>query len=457
MLVGNISVILRGKNADFRNNTRNKMKIERKRNLQRLINSRKNGQIKIITGVRRCGKSYLLGVLYRDYLLQEGVMPEQIITLELDNDINARYRNPLELGSYLRDKVSDTAKDYYILLDEIQMVESVDNPYLPKNSGSRITFVDVLLGLKSLSNVDVYVTGSNSKMLSSDVATAFRDRGEEIHITPLTYDEFYAAYPKDKRYAWREFMTYGGMPYVTYKQTHEEKSQYLQDLFRLTYIKDVIERNRLRANVEVLDELLNVVASAVGSLSNPTRLSNTFQSVKGIKIKNETISTYLDCFIDAYILSKSYRYDIKGRSYIDTPLKYYFTDIGLRNARLNFRQQEENHIMENILYNELIARGLNVDVGVVEYNHTDDNGKKIRTQLEVDFVVNRTDKRYYIQSALSVADEDKRKQEINSLNRIDDSYAKIVIVRDNILPWTDDKGIQYINIEDFLLEKINEL
>ncbi len=457
MLVGNISVILRGKNADFRNNTRNKMKIERKRNLQRLINSRKNGQIKIITGVRRCGKSYLLGVLYRDYLLQEGVMPEQIITLELDNDINARYRNPLELGSYLRDKVSDTAKDYYILLDEIQMVESVDNPYLPKNSGYRITFVDVLLGLKSLSNVDVYVTGSNSKMLSSDVATAFRDRGEEIHITPLTYDEFYAAYPKDKRYAWREFMTYGGMPYVTYKQTHEEKSQYLQDLFRLTYIKDVIERNRLRANVEVLDELLNVVASAVGSLSNPTRLSNTFQSVKGIKIKNETISTYLDCFIDAYILSKSYRYDIKGRSYIDTPLKYYFTDIGLRNARLNFRQQEENHIMENILYNELIARGLNVDVGVVEYNHTDDNGKKIRTQLEVDFVVNRTDKRYYIQSALSVADEDKRKQEINSLNRIDDSYAKIVIVRDNILPWTDDKGIQYINIEDFLLEKINEL
>jgi predicted AAA+ superfamily ATPase len=457
LLIGNISVILQGKNADSRNNTRNRMKIERKRNLQRLINSRKNGQIKIITGVRRCGKSYLLGVLYRDYLLQEGVMPEQIITLELDNDINARYRNPLELGSYLRDKVSDTAKDYYILLDEIQMVESVDNPYLPKNSGSRITFVDVLLGLKSLSNVDVYVTGSNSKMLSSDVATAFRDRGEEIHITPLTYDEFYAAYPKDKRYAWREFMTYGGMPYVTYKQTHEEKSQYLQDLFRLTYIKDVIERNRLRANVEVLDELLNVVASAVGSLSNPTRLSNTFQSVKGIKIKNETISTYLDCFIDAYILSKSYRYDIKGRSYIDTPLKYYFTDIGLRNARLNFRQQEENHIMENILYNELIARGLNVDVGVVEYNHTDDNGKKIRTQLEVDFVVNRTDKRYYIQSALSVADEDKRKQEINSLNRIDDSYAKIVIVRDNILPWTDDKGIQYINIEDFLLEKINEL
>lgn len=252
-------------------------------------------------------------------------------------------------------------------------------------------------------------------------------------------------------------MTYGGMPYVMYKNTHEEKSKYLQDLFQLTYIKDVIERNKLRANVEVLGELLNTVASAVGSLSNPTRLSNTFQSVKGLNVKNVTISAYLDCFIDAYILSKSYRYDIKGRSYIDTPLKYYFTDIGLRNARLNFRQQEENHIMENIIYNELVARGFNVDVGVVEYNHLDENGKKVRSMLEVDFVVNKTEKRYYIQSALTVADEDKRKQEVNSLNRIDDSFTKIVVVRDNVMPWSDEKGIQYINIEDFLLEKINVL
>ena len=433
------------------------MKIERNRYLQKLINSRKNGQVKIITGVRRCGKSYLLSVLYRDYLLQEGVLPEQIITVELDNDINVRYRNPLELGAYLREKVANTEMDYYILLDEIQMVESIKNPYMPKESDSKITFVDVLLGLRSLPHVDVYVTGSNSKMLSSDVATAFRDRGEEIHITPLTYDEFYAAYPNEKRYAWREYMTFGGMPYVLHKSTYEEKSRYLQELFRLTYIKDVVERNRLRANIEVLDELLNVIASSVGSLSNPTRLSNTFKSVKGLNVKNETISTYLDCFIDAYILCKSYRYDIKGRSYIDTPLKYYFTDIGLRNARLNFRQQEENHIMENIIYNELIARGFNVDVGVVEYNHIDENGKKVRSQLEVDFVVNQTEKRYYIQSALTVADEDKRKQEVNSLNRIDDSYTKIVVVRDNVLPWTDDKGMQYINIEDFLLDKINEL
>lgn len=432
------------------------MRIERKRNLQRLINSRKNGQIKIITGIRRCGKSYLLGVLYRDYLLQEGVAPEQIIKLELDNDINARYRNPLELGAYLRQMTEDATQDYYVLLDEIQMVEAINNPYLPQGTNSQITFVDVLLGLKSQPNVDVYVTGSNSRMLSSDVATAFRDRGEEIHITPLTYDEFYAAYPKEKRFAWREFVAYGGMPFVLQKNTHEEKSKYLQDLFRLTYIKDVIERNRLRADTETLDELLNVVASAVGSLTNPTRLSNTFQSVKGAKIKNATIASYLDCFIDAYILSKSYRYDIKGRSYIDTPLKYYFTDIGLRNARLNFRQQEENHIMENILYNELTARGFNVDVGVVEYNHVV-AGKKVRTLLEIDFVVNLADRRYYIQSALTVADEEKRQQEINSLNRIDDSYTKIVVVRDNILPWTDDRGVQYINIEDFLLESINEL
>lgn len=432
------------------------MRIERKRNLQRLINSRKNGQIKIITGIRRCGKSYLLGVLYRDYLLQEGVKPEQIIGLELDNDLNARYRNPLELGAYIRQMVSDTTRDYYVLLDEIQMVEAIDNPYLPKNSGAKITFVDVLLGLKNLPNVDVYVTDNNSKMLSSDVATAFRDRGEEIHITPLTYDEFYEAFQKEKRFAWREFVAYGGMPFVLQKNTHEQKSKYLQDLFRLTYIKDVIERNHLRADEETLDELLNVIASAVGSLTNPTRLANTFKSAKGLKVKNETISTYLDCLADAYILSKSYRYDIKGRSYIDTPLKYYFTDIGLRNARLNFRQQEENHIMENILYNELTARGFNVDVGVVEYSHTV-AGKKIRSQLEVDFVVNLTDKRYYIQSALTVADEDKRLQEVNSLNRIDDSYTKIVVVSDNILPWIDERGVQYINIEDFLLKRINTL
>lgn len=240
-------------------------------------------------------------------------------------------------------------------------------------------------------------------------------------------------------------------------ESHDEKAKYLQDLFKLTYLKDVVERNRIRADHSTLDDLLNFVASAVGSLTNPTRLANTFQSVKKLKIKGNTIASYLDYFVDAFILEKSYRYDIKGRSYIDTPLKYYFTDVGLRNARLNFRQQEENHIMENILYNELIARGFSVDVGIVEYNVVDENGTKKRTQLEVDFVVNKINRRYYIQSALTVGNEEKRLQEINSLNRIDDSYMKIVVVKDGILPWTDERGIQYINIQDFLLEKINEL
>ncbi|MCD8208231.1 MAG: ATP-binding protein [Bacteroidales bacterium] len=433
------------------------MRIERERNLQRLVNSRKNGRIKILTGIRRCGKSYLMNILFREELLKEGLLEKQLIMLELDNDRNIRYRNPLELGEYLRAQIKDKNKEYCVLLDEIQMVKPIANPYLPKDKTAKITFVDVLLGLKSMPNVDVYVTGSNSQMLSSDVATAFRDRGEEIHITPLTYDEFYPAYTGDKGFAWHEFMMYGGMPYVMERNGHEEKAAYLRDLFNLTYIKDVIERNRLRARRGVLDELLNVVASSIGSLSNPTRLSNTFMSETGVKIKNEVISNYLDCFIEAFILNKAYRYDIRGNSYINTPLKYYYTDVGLRNARLNFRQIDEGHIMENILFNELIARGFNVDVGMVECNRTNGNGGSVRVKYEVDFIVNKVDKRYYIQSALSVADENKRVQETRSLNRIGDSYAKIVVVQDKILPWTDEKGIQYINVEDFLLRRINEL
>ncbi len=432
------------------------MKIPRNRYLNRLINSRKNGQIKIITGIRRCGKSFLLNVLFKDFLLQDGVPKEHIIMLELDNDINIRYRNPLELGRYIRELVSDESKDYYVLLDEIQMVEMHPNPYLPKGIGAPITFVDVLLGLKSLNNVDIYVTGSNSKMLSSDVATHFRDRGEEIRINPLTFDEFYSAFEGDKRYAFQEFAMYGGMPKVMQKESHEEKAKYLQDLFRLTFIKDVIERNHLKTNEETLDDLLNFLASSVGSLSNPTRLSNTFSSLKGIKIKNEVISSYIDHFIDAFILSKSYRYDVKGRSYISTPLKYYFTDIGLRNACLNFRQRDMEHIMENVLYNELVSRGFLVDVGVVKYSH-DNQGKYVRTQLEVDFVVNKVNQRYYIQSAWSISNEDKRCQKIHSLNRINDSFTKIVVVGENILPWVDDKGVQYINVEDFLLKRIDEI
>ncbi len=433
------------------------MIIERNRHLQKLIQSRKNGKVKVITGIRRCGKSYLLNYLFRDYLIKDGVSPEQIISLELENASNARFRNPMELGAYLQECTNDLSKEYYILLDEIQMVDSIPNPYLPADPKNVITFVDVLSELKNKPNLDVYVTGSNSKMLSSDIESAFSDRGYIIHICPLTFDEFYPAYTGDKRYAWREYWTYGGMPFVTTLKTHEEKAKYLQDLFAFTYLKDVIQRNHLKTDVETLDEILNVIASSVGSLTNPTRLANTFQTVKGVNIKRATVASYLQYFAEAFLISSSLRYNIKGRSYIDTPLKYYFTDIGLRNALLNFRQQEENHIMENILYNELKARGFSVDVGVVEYNHTDETGKKVRSQLEVDFVVNKVEKRYYIQSALTVADESKRLQEINSLTRIDDSYTKIVIVRDNVLPWTDDRGIQYIPIEDFLLDTINKL
>lgn len=430
------------------------MVIARNRYLEKLIKLRDNGQIKIITGIRRCGKSFLLNTIYRDYLIQDGVCKEQIILLDLDDNLNARYRNPIELSNYLRALVSDKGKRYYVLIDEIQNVKSVSNPYLPDE---KIGFIDVLNGLKNLSNVDVCVTGSNSKMLSTDIATEFRGRGDIIPLAPLTYDEFYAAYLGEKRFAWREFVTYGGMPKVLSIESHEDKAQYLADLFRLIYIKDVIERNHLKADEAVLDDLLNVISSAVGSLTNPTKISDTFRTLKKIRLKNETISRYLDCFIDAFVLHKTFRYDIKGRAYIETPLKYYFSDIGLRNVKINFRQHEENHIMENILFNELKARGFSIDVGVVPVRWKDEVGKMRLSQLEVDFVLNKGERRYYIQSALTVAEEDKRKQEVNSLNRIDDSFTKMVIIKDDILPWTDERGVKYINVEDFLLNEINML
>ena len=428
--------------------------IKRERYLNQLIRLRNNGQVKIITGIRRCGKSFLLNRIFSSYLMTEGIGAANIIQMDLDDDINARYRNPMELSIYIRNRISNNHERFYVLIDEIQKVGSIPNPYLPDE---KIGFTDVLNGLKNLPNVDVYVTGSNSKMQSSDIATEFRGRGDIIRLHPLTYEEYYEAYPGEKRYAWREFITYGGMPKVLSIESHEEKAKYLSDLFRLIYIKDIIERNNLRTSESVLDTLLNIVASSIGSLTNPTKIADTFTSVGKTKIKNETVSRYLDCFIDAFILSKAFRYDIKGRAYIETPLKYYYTDVGLRNAKINFRQQEENHIMENVLYNEFQARGFNIDVGVVNHRWKDEEGKARLSTLEVDFILNKGDRQYYIQSALTIADEEKRKQEINSLNRIGDSFEKIVIVKDNILPWTDDKGILYINIEDFLLKKINEL
>ncbi len=428
------------------------MVIKRDRYLNKLISKKENGLIKVITGIRRCGKSYLLFNLYHEYLNTIGISDDNIIELALDEIMNARYRNPMELDAFIRAQVTDKSQKYYVFIDEIQKVSQIQNPYVDDETAT-IGFVDVLLGLMKIKNVDLYVTGSNSRMLSSDILTEFKDRGDEIRVNPLTYSEFYAAFDGEKRYAWRQYYTYGGMPLVLSKKTHEEKSKYLKDLFEKTYLTDVLEHNRIFNEQTVLEDLLNIVSSAVGSLANPTKLANTFQSVRQISINPNTIGKYLDFFIDAFIMCKAFRYDIKGKRYMDTPLKYYFTDIGLRNARLNFRQQEENHIMENVIFNELLVREYDVDVGVVAYHCQDENGKKVRTQLEVDFVANKGNKRYYIQSALSVDSEEKRVQEINSLLRVADSFKKIVVVKDDIIPWYDDNGIFYIGIEQFLLEE----
>lgn len=433
------------------------MVIKRERYLKQIIEKKRDGMIKIVTGIRRCGKSYLMNVLFRQHLLEEGVDERDIVMLALDEDVNIRYRNPLELGKYIRELCADQSRYFYVLLDEIQKVDSIQNPYLPDNPKEKIGFVDVLLGLKNLPNVDLYVTGSNSRMLSKDIFTEFKDRGEEIRVNPLTFDEFMSAYQGDSRMAWTHFMMYGGMPFVLSKKEHADKAAYLKGLFERTYVSDVIERNNLKGNKEVLEDLLNILASSVGSLTNTTKLENTFKSEMGVNISHNTIAAYIDTFIDAFIIKKVARYDIKGRKYIGAQQKYFYGDVGLRNARLNFRQQEENHIMENILYNELTARGFSVDVGVVETMIVNAEGKRQRSLLEVDFVCNQGHARYYIQSALTVAEESKRLQETNSLMKINDSFVKIVVVRDNIVRWHDEAGILYIGVEDFLLNFINTM
>lgn len=425
--------------------------IDRPRYLEKLISKKENGLVKIITGNRRCGKSYLLFKIYHDYLVSHGVKESHIIQLALDETANARYRNPVELDTYVRSLLKNKSQMYYVFLDEIQKVEEIQNPYVP-NPDSKITFVDTVLGLMKLPNADIYITGSNSKMLSSDIVTEFRDRGDEIRMYPLSFSEFYNAFGRDKSKAWREYYTYGGMPLVVTKKSPEEKSKYLKDLFTGTYIKDVLERHKIINESSDLEELLNVISSSVGSLTNPLNLSNTFNSVKHKNISANTISTYLDYFKDAFLIDSAVRYNIKGKKYISTPLKYYFVDVGLRNARLNFRQQEENHIMENIIFNELKIRGFDVDVGVVQHNSKDTQGKSQRNYLEIDFVANKGSSRLYIQSALNIDDESKRLQETNSLTRIKDSFKKIIVVKDNIEPWQDENGIQYIGVEQFLLD-----
>lgn len=423
--------------------------IKRDNYLKKLIAKKENGLIKVITGLRRSGKSYLLFTIYKNYLLEQGINESQIIELSLDDISNLKYRNPFNLDEYIKGKIKNAKEKYFIFLDEIQMCSIIENPYV---KGDYVSFVDVLLGLMKKDNVDIYVTGSNSKMLSSEILTQFRGRCDEIRVTPLSFKEFYEAYEGDKHQAFNEYIVYGGMPYILSLNSSEEKIEYLKNLFKETYIKDILERNDIKNNEEVIEELLNVISSSIGSLTNPLKLSNTFKSIKNVSISSNTINKYLNMCIDAFIIQKSKRYDIKGKKYIDSPFKYYFQDIGLRNARINFSQIEENHIMENIIYNELLNRGFNVDVGIVEHNYKDENGKSKRKQYEIDFVCNKGNERIYIQSALNVNDKDKKEQEIRGFLKIDDYYKKIVVVRDNIIPLKDENGILFIGIEKFLLD-----
>ena len=405
--------------------------IKRDLYLNKIINRRENGLIKVITGIRRCGKSYLLDPLFKNYLLADGVKEDHIIKLELDRVENEKYRDSRALNEYIRSLIKD--KDmYYVILDEIQLVKG---------------FEFVLNGLLYEKNIDVYVTGSNSKFLSSDIITEFRGRGDQIKVNPLSFAEFLSAFDGDKYEAWNEFVTYGGMPLILSKKNDEEKSQYLKELFEQTYIKDIVERNNIQ-RIDILDSLINMLASSVGSLTNPQKLFDTFKSNGEKELSLNTINSYIADIEDSFIVNKSTRYDIKGKKYIQTPQKYYFSDIGLRNARLNFRQQEENHLMENIIYNELLIRGYNVDVGVVEVR---EEGK--RKQLEVDFVCNLGNKRYYIQSALNLDTREKTIQESRSLNNIGDSFKKIIVVKDNIKLWRTDDGIVIMGIQEFLLNK----
>ncbi|MDO4742348.1 MAG: ATP-binding protein [Candidatus Saccharibacteria bacterium] len=399
--------------------------------LNRLINRKENGLIKIITGIRRCGKSYLLNELFVDHLRESGIKEDHIIKLALDKETNRKYHNPELLNNYIFSNIKDTDM-YYVILDEVQLVEG---------------FEFVLNGLLYEKNIDVYVTGSNSKFLSSDIITEFRGRGDQVRVFPLSFAEFVSAYEGDRYEAWKEYVTYGGLPLILSKKSDEEKSQYLKEEFEKTYIRDIIERNNIQ-RVDILDSIINMLASAVGSLTNPQKIYDTFRSSGEKELSLNTVNSYIKNIEDSFIVNKSNRYDIKGRKYIQTPQKYYFTDIGLRNARLNFRQQEEGHIMENIIYNELLLRGYNVDVGVVELRENEQ-----RKQLEVDFVCNQGNKRYYIQSALNLDTQEKTLQESKSLNNIGDSFKKIIVVKDNIKPWRNDDGILVVGIQDFLLNK----
>ena len=413
------------------------MEIRRDRYLERLIAHKGNGRVKIVTGIRRCGKSYLLFQLFKRYLIESGVKTNHIIEIQLEDRSNKELRNPDACLAFIKKQIKDQ-KPYFLLIDEVQLMDE---------------FEDVLNSCLHIQNLDTYVTGSNSKFLSKDIITEFRGRGDEMYLRPLSFREFRTTQP-DKPFdeVWTEYMTFGGLPYCALLPTREEKADYLKHLFDEVFLRDIIERNRVQNDAQ-LESLLNVISSAVGSLTNPKKLEDTFTSSGAGKLSAFTIKQYLDYLCDAFMIEQAERYDIKGKRYISTPYKYYFTDTGLRNARLNFRQLEETHLMENVIYNELCLRGYSVDVGVVEINERQEDGKYLRKQIEVDFVCNKADERVYVQSAFSIPTTEKRQQEERPLVNVGDGFRKVVVTKDNVLRHNDENGILIMSLQEFLMDE----
>lgn len=426
------------------------MEIKRDRYLNRLVSSMWNGQVKVITGIRRCGKSYLLHNIFKNYLFLNGVKPDHIISVELDLLRDIRYRNPLELSEFVVQKIRNSSEKFYLFVDEIQLSDEVKNPYSPE--GKKITFYDVLNDFREYSNLDVYVTGSNSKMLSSDILTEFRGRSDEIRVHPLSFAEFLSVYDGDKTLAFEEFAFYGGLPLVLSKKNETEKMEYLSSLFSEVYIKDIIERKKIERE-EVLSQIINLVCSSIGSLTNPKKIADTLRSKKNAETSDVTVSSYIKHLEDSFLISESKRYDVRGKAYFDFPNKYYCEDVGLRNARIGFRQQEMTHIMENIIYNELKIRGFSVDVGVVFSRELNQNKNSVRVPHEIDFVASKGSKKVYIQSAFALSSEEKIKSELKPFSLTGDSFSKIIVRGDIKKRWYDENGILNIGITDFLTDE----
>ncbi|MBQ6053044.1 MAG: ATP-binding protein [Clostridia bacterium] len=425
------------------------MEIKRDMYLKQIIGYMWDGQVKVVTGIRRCGKSYLLNKLFREYLIEQGVGEDRIISVELDLTKDIKYRNPLFLAEYVREKTEGKTEKYYLFIDEIQMSDQIKNPYNP--DGKKITFYDVLNDLRTLSNLDVYVTGSNSKMLSRDILTEFRGRSDEIRVHPLSFGEYYAAVGGDKEEAFENYAFFGGMPLILSRQTDTAKSEYLKSLFTEVYIKDIVERKRIERE-DILDRLIDLLCSSVGSLTNPKKISDTLRSVTGENMSQNTVASYIDHLEDAFLFHESKRYDVKGKKYFDYPSKYYCEDVGLRNARLSFRQQEMTHIMENIIFNHLVINGFSVDVGVVSSNEKNNEGRYVRMPREIDFIATKGGKKIYIQSAFALPDTEKSEQELRPFLLTGDSFPKVIVRRDIRKKWYDDNGVLHTGVIDFLLD-----